>query len=117
VPTWVNEPQEPENTWILGPAALKLIPTLFKVIVGYADLATKLYQTSEDPIFPQAGKPAVAVALIKVPNILLQVVLLVSRIAPEQRSFAGGTKPLVTHMSKLATEPGAEILAGKATRT
>jgi hypothetical protein len=54
---------------------------------------------------PHAGKPAVAVALIKVPEIFEQVVLLVSIMAPVHKSFEGGAATAVTQILKLATDP------------
>ena len=75
-----------DNIWILGPAALKLLPTLLNVTVGKVDCATNLYHTSADVVaLPlQVAANAVAFAPSNVPEVVVQVGPVFSKTAVAQ---------------------------------
>jgi hypothetical protein len=56
----------------------------------------------------KAGNPVVAVAFIRVLEMLEQVVPLVSKIAPAQLSFDGGAAAAVRQILKLEAVPSPE---------
>jgi hypothetical protein len=81
-------------------------------IVGKTDCATKLYQTSAEAGSSQVTATPDIVEFTKVPEMLLQLVLLVSEIAPVQSSLVGGRVALVVRqILKLATVPNPEASA------
>ena len=107
-----SAPHVPENSWIRGLAGAE-----DRLIVGFVDCATKLYQTSFLLATPQSRDGIVVkVAPTNVPAVLTQDVPDVNEIAPEQLSLAGGT--CVTQILKSATDPAPEGLVPRfATRT
>jgi len=87
----LSEPQLPESSLIVVPAAARLTPTLPKVMTGYAEFALNLYQTSDAPAAAQSlGTPAVPVAFNSVPDVVVHVVEEPMDCALEHRSFPGG---------------------------
>lgn len=72
-------------------------PVLLKVIVGYADGATKEYQTSAPGVPEQVLETTglELVALDKVPLTVVQAVPAVSEMAYVQRSFDGGPESVI----------------------
>ena len=74
-------------------------------MVGSADCATKLYQTSFLLAIPQPMVGMVVyVALSNVPAVLLQVVPDVNVIAPEQASLAGGSGSVIQRLNVKSLE-------------
>jgi len=103
----VNDPHAPENNCIYDVHTLE--PTLFKVIVGNADVAVNMYQTSApgvpEHVLATDGLDTVAPA--NVPAVAEQDVPGVKTIAPAQLSLEGAAfgEGSVTQILKAKSKP------------
>jgi hypothetical protein len=108
-----SEPQAPEKSWIIAPAAPSVeleAPETglgFTVMLAVLDVATKRYHTSSSgvPVAQPTGMPALAVALVTLPVVL--AVPTVRSVEPAQSSLPG-TAGLETQMLK-AHAPAEEV--------
>ena len=94
-PYEVKLPHAPDNNCKYGEE--KLDPVLLKLIVGNADGAINLYQTSAPGVPEQVEGTTVddAVAPDKVPLVLVHVVEPVNQVALLQLSFEGGPERVI----------------------
>ena len=105
--TFVSDPQLPENS-CMRPLVPKLPPVDVNAILGYTDVAWKVYQTSGVSV-PQvvAMEGAVSVALFSVPFTTAGTNAEVRVIAFAQRSFTGASR---TEMPKFQPAPAGAVL-------
>jgi hypothetical protein len=85
----VNEPQVPENTWIIAPEVLRLVPIELNPTLKFAPETVMLYQTSSSgvPVAHPVGIPELALAAQTVPDELITP--LVNEVELEHSSFTG----------------------------